>query len=200
MSSTRYRGKWFWTITAANTAVCVLLIGLLYLMLSALAAFAAGVEARPVFVLFGVGVLLTAISWPLTRAVPTRPKRWVGYGLNGGAFLVYLMLFVAAAGIWIHVTRRLFLVPAGFQGTLYLVHDSNQRQGERKSFRRTRYLFPSDGVLETPDPAPTSFSDEYRYIYPDGHTQKLSDAGPGTLQDTPENRADMTEVVTYFGR
>jgi hypothetical protein len=80
------------------------------------------------------------------------------------------------------------------------VTPSRPTHKERTSFRRTTYLFPNDGVLETANPAPTAFSDEYRYLYPDGHTQKLNDAGSGTLQDTPENRSNMTEVVTYFGR
>ena len=198
--SGQYSGRVFWIITAANVTVCVLLIGFIYLILIALAAFAAGVEDRPAFVLLAVGLILTAISWPLTRSAPTLRKRLVGYALNGGALLVYLMLLIAAGGIWLHTTRRLFLVPAGFQGDLYVVHDSSRRQDETKSFRRKTYLFSSDGVLETHDSAPTAFSDEYRYVYPDGHQQKLSDAGPGTLPDTPENRANTTEVVTYFGR
>jgi len=43
-------------------------------------------------------------------------------------------------------------------------------------------------------------SDHYRYIYPDGHTLDIKDAGPGTLQATPENRSNKTEVVIFFGR
>jgi hypothetical protein len=203
MWSTRYKGGWFWTITVANATVCVLLIALLYAVLSALAAFAAGIESWPFFVLAGLlalGAVLSVVSWPITRVAPKRLNRWLGYGVNGGALLVYLTLIAGAAVIWLQTTRRSFLVPAGFQGELYVVHDSRPRPKGGYSFRRATYLFPNDGVLETPDPAPNTFSDEYRYLYPDGHTLKLNDAGVGTLQDTPENRSNVTEVVTYFAR
>lgn len=194
------RNKWFWTITAANVTVCLLMVGFIYLILTALAAFAAGVTTWPLFVLFGIGLVLAAVSLPLTRSVPAKRMRWLGYVLNGGPLLIYLATLVIGATVWLHMTRRLFLVPAGFQGDLYLVHDANHGQKAREGYLRTTYSFPSDGVLETRDPAPTAFSDEYEYIYPDGHVQKLNDAGPGTLQDTPENRANAREVVTYFGR
>jgi hypothetical protein len=199
----RYNNGRFWTITVANGIVCTLLIALLYAIVSVLGAFAAGIESWPFFVLAGlvaIGVVFSVVSLPLTRAAPQRLNRWLGYGVNGGALLVYLTLVVGVAVLWLQTTRRVFMVPAGFQGELYVVHDSRPRQKERYNFRHRTYLFPNDGVLETPDPAPTAFSDEYRYLYPDGHTQKLKDAGPGTLQDTPENRSNASEVVTYFGR
>jgi hypothetical protein len=203
MWSPRYKSGWFWTITVANATVCALLIALLCAILSVLAAFAAGVEGWPFIVmavLLAAGLVLSVVSYPITKVAPKPLNRWLGYGVNGGALLVYAALVAGVTVIWLQTTRRTFLVPAGFQGELYVVHDSQPRQRERYSFRRTTYLFPNDGVLETPDPAPNAFSDEYRYLYPDGHTKKLNDAGAGTLQDTPENRSNVTEVVTYFGR
>jgi len=203
MAPTRYKSGWFWTITVANATVCVLLVVLVYGVLIALAAFAAGLASWSLFLLAGLpalGAVLSVASWPLTLAAPKRLNRWLGYGVNGGALLVYLTLFIGAGVIWLQTTHRTFLVPAGFQGELYVVHDSRPTHKARYSFRRTTYQFPSNGVLETPDPAPSNFSDEYRYLYPNGRTQKLKDAGPGTLQDTPENRANTTETVTYFAR
>ncbi len=197
----QYRRRWFWTITVANAIVCGLLLVLLYAILSALAAFAAGVESWPFMAsagLLALGVVLSVVSYRITRTAPKRISRWAGYGVNGGALVVYLTLFAGVATIWLQTARRLFLVPAGFQGELYLVHDSKAMQ--RNPFWRATYAFPNDGVLETPRKNPSMFSDEYRYIYPDGHTQVLKDAGPGTLQDTSENRSNTTEVVTYFGR
>ena len=194
------RNRWFWTITIANAVVCVLLIGLIYLVLTALAAFAAGVTTWPVFLLFGIGFILALISLPLTRLVTAKGEKRLGYVLNGGSLLIYLAVLVSMAGIWLNTTRRLFLIPAGFQGDLYIVHAPDHDQKTSKNYFRTTYLFSSDGVLKTSDPEPSSFSDEYAYIYPDGHKQRLDDAGPGTLQDTPENRANKNEVVTYFPR
>jgi hypothetical protein len=196
----RYRGKWPWTITVANVTTCALLTALLYTLLSVLAV-AAGVDSWPFIVLAGLlllGVVLSVVSYPIASMAPGRLSRWLCYGANGGALLVYLMLCSGMVWFWIHTARRLFLVPAGFQGELYLVHGS----GTPKSnpFWRTTYSFPNDGVLETPRQMPSQSSDRYQYIYPDGHTLEIKDAGPGTLQDTPENRSNTTEVVTYFGR
>jgi hypothetical protein len=193
--------RWFWVITAANVAVCALLIVFIGAILSVLAAFAAGVTEWPVAALLVAGVVLSAVSWPLTKRVPSRRKRWFGRALNGSACAVYVLVLVTVAGMLLHATRRRFLVPAGFQGELVLVHAPNHGEKGRKGLLRTTYEFPSSGILITPDPAPTGlFSDQYEYIYPNGRLQRLGDAGPGTLQDTPENRANTHEVVTYFGR
>jgi hypothetical protein len=179
------------------------MIGVIYLILAALSGFAAGVDLWPFLVLFGLlgtGLLLAIVSLPLTRSISTIRKRWLGYVLNGGSLLIYLAVLTTGVSIWLHTTRRHFLVPAGFQGDLYLVHKPAHLSDAHKSHWRTIYRYPTDGILETYDPAPSSFSDEYEYIYPDGHTQKLKDAGPGTLQDTPESRTNTREVVTYFAR
>ncbi|NYF90648.1 hypothetical protein RBB79_13640 [Tunturiibacter empetritectus] len=200
MAAEQVRNRWFWAITAANVVVCVLLIVFIYFILIALGAFAAGVTTWPLFVLFATGSVLTAISLPLTRSVPTKRKRRLGYALNGCTLVIYCALLCTGVSIWLHTTRRLFLVPAGFQGDLYVVHALDHGQKVHKNYLRTTYLFSNDGVLETQDPAPTAFSDEYAYVYPDGHLKKIGDAGPSTLPDTPENRANTTEVVTYFAR
>src|SRR5580692_6567848 len=134
----QYRGKWFWTITVANATVCVLVLSLLYAILSVLAAFAAGIESWPLVTLaslLALGFALSVVSYPMAKQAPQRLKRWLGYGVNDGALLVYLTLVAGVAVIWLQTARRLFLVPAGFQGELYLVHDSKALQ--RNPFWRT---------------------------------------------------------------
>jgi len=137
----------------------------------------------------------------MVRSASSKRKRWLGYALNGGALTVYTLVLAAVATIWLHTTRRRFLIPAGFQGELILVHTPNHGERGRKGLLRTTYRFPGSGILITQDPPPAgSFSDRYEYIFPDGHVQRLRDAGPGTLQDGPGNRAKKGEVVTYFPR
>jgi hypothetical protein len=110
-------------------------------------------------------------------------------------------VLATVATIWLYTTRRRFLIPAGFQGELILVHTPNRGERGRKGLWRTTYRFPVSGILITQDPLPVGlFSDRYEYIYPDGHLKKLGDAGPGALQDNPGNPANKTEVVTYFPR
>ena len=192
--------RWLRMVTGANVLVCTLLVVVVYAILRVLAAFAAGVTERPAGVLLVVGVVLSFSSWPLSRRLASKRKRWIGYTVNGGTLAVYMLLAVAVTSIWFHATRRCFLVPAGFQGELLLVHAPNHGEKGRRGLFRTTYQFSGSGVLVTSDPAPSLFSDQYNYIYPDGHLQKLGDAGPGTLPDTQENRRNKTDVVTYFPR
>lgn len=200
MSHSTPRVRWFWTITLANVLVCALLVAVVYAILTVLAAFAAGVTTWPAGVLLSVGLVLSFLSWPVVRRVASKRKRWFGYIVNGSAFAAYVLLIVGVASLWLHATRRRFLIPAGFQGELILIHAPNHGEKGRKGLLRTTYQFPSTGVLITSDPAPGFFSDQYEYIFPDGHRMKLHDAGPGTLPDTSQNRANTTEVVTYLGR
>jgi hypothetical protein len=135
------------------------------------------------------------------RSAPSKRKRWWACALNGSAFTVYTLVLATVVTIWLYTTRRRFLIPAGFQGELILVHTPNRGERGRKGLLRTTYRFPVSGILITQDPLPAGlFSDRYEYIYPDGHLKKLGDAGPGALQDKPGNPANKTEVLTYFPR
>ena len=201
MGPRRYRASWLGSLTVLNAGVCALLLALLYGVLSAFAAFAARIESWPFVVgaaLLILGTALSVTSYVVLRGVPRRLQRWLCLGVNSGALLIYLTLIAGATAVWLQTARRLFLVPAGFQGELYLVHES--RAFERNPLWRTKYLFPRDGVLRTTRKMPSLFSDEYRHVFPDGRAQIVKDAGPGTLPDTPENRFNTSEVVAYFGR
>lgn len=186
-----------WILTVLNVIICVLLLLSIYALLVALGGFAAGVNETPTIVLFFVGVVISAASFFLIRRLSSSKARRTAYLLNTGPALVYGVLLFAAAKLWFSVTRRLFLVPAGFQGQLYVVHAANGAPRPRPYLRKT-YLFATDGTLYTSEPPPGLFDDEYSYIYPDGHSEAIRDAGPGTLPDTPENRANQHEVLTYM--
>jgi hypothetical protein len=199
MALNKVGSKWFWALTGINVIAFLMFLLLIYAALRALAAFAAGIEETPIFALFGAGFVLSIASLLTTRTKRFLRRRRVAYFVNGAVFSVYGLMLVAVAGIWFSTTRRLFLVPSGFQGDLYVVHARNAH-GAAWSFLRKTYRFDRDGTLYTTDPAPRGFSDEYRYVFPDGHTKKLGDAGPGTLPDNAKNRADVGDVVTYFDR
>jgi hypothetical protein len=146
----------FWSVTAGNLLICGLLVAFIYLILQ-LMGVAAGVETWPLWTSLAVGLLLTAISWGLVRSLNSARQRLWGYVFNGGALAVYLLFISCIATLWFHATRRLFLVPAGFEGSLYLVHDPKSPVEGRKHFLRTVYRFPSDGVLVVPTQRRVSF-------------------------------------------
>lgn len=191
--------KIFWFATAGNLLVCGLLVAFTYLILE-LMGIAAGVETWPLWTCLAVGLPLTVICWKLAKGLGSARKRFWGYVLNGGTLLVYSLFVVSVVSLWFHTTRRTFLVPAGFQGELFVVHDPKSPGRGEKNLMRMVYRFPKDGVLVVSDPAPTFFSDRYEYLYSGSHTLDIADAGPGTLPDTAENRANKKEIVTYNGR
>ena len=189
---------WFWVATVANLIVAAFLLVLVYAFLL-LAGIAAGIEAWPYYATLASGFVLSMVAWILGQQLPGKTRRF-GLILNGGVSLICLAVLVAGISLWLHATRRSFRVPAGFQGDLYLVHDPWHGAHVTRGLWKTTYTFPMDGVLVVSDPAPSSSRDEYEYFYPDGNTLTIHDAGPGTLPDTPENRQNTKEVVTYFGR
>jgi hypothetical protein len=189
---------WFWVASVANLAVCAFTLLLIYAYLL-LMGIAAGIVAWPYYVALISGFLLSIVAWVLSGKLVGKTKL-IGRLLNGAAFLIYAGIVVVGVSMWFHATRRLFLVPARFQGDLYVVHDRWHGTSGTKGFLRVKYTFPSDGFLVVSDPDPMFFNDKYQYIYPDGTVQTIHDAGPGTLQDTPENRQNTKEIVTYFGR
>ena len=188
----------FWVVSFANLMVCAFLLLLVYAYLL-LAGIAAGIVAWPYYVTLLCGFLLSIVAWVLSGILIGKTKR-IGRIFNGALFLIYAVIVAVGVSMWFRATRRLFLVPAGFQGDLYIVHDPWHGISGTKGFWRTKYIFPSDGFLVVSDPAPEFYNDKYQYIYPDGTVQIIHDAGPGTLPDTPENRQNTKEVVTYFGR
>ena len=184
-------------LTGANLGVLTLLAIYIFAVLRA---FAAGVETWPAYVLLPIGVVITILATCSSLMQPRWQAKWVSLLTNGLVSAFYLAIFLGLGLLHLHATRRLFLVPANFEGDLYVIHSPSKGPGASWHWRQITYRFPSTGLLQTTDPQPSFFSDTYRLIYPDGHRVSVPDAGPGTLQDTPENRADNIRVVTYFPR
>ena len=78
---------WFWIVTVSNAIVCLLLLGIIWLLLLAMGAFAAGVNEIPAIILLGLGIILTISSWPLAKSVSSQRRRFAGHVFNGVACL-----------------------------------------------------------------------------------------------------------------
>jgi hypothetical protein len=189
---------WFSVVSVANLVVSAFMLLLVYALLL-LAGIADGIRAWPYYAILASGFVLSILTWILGQQLPSKTRRF-GLILNGSVSLICLAVIAAGVSWWLHGTRRLFRVPAGFQGDLYLVHDPWHGAPVSKRFGRTIYTFPSDGVLVVSDHAPSVSRDEYEYFYPNGNSSMIHDTGPGTLLDTPENRQNTREVITYFRR
>ena len=169
MKSQTRRSRWYWMLTSANLIISVLLVCFVFLIMTVLAAFASGVITWPAFVMVSAGLVLTAASWRLAGSVIDRTMRWVGYALNGSALAIYMLLITGVALIFLHTTRRLFLVPSDYQGELHIIHLPGASGKEKTGFERTTYRFPENGIVITTDHAPSGyFRDEYDSVGADG--------------------------------
>ena len=187
-------------LTGVNLFIIALLALYIFAVINALGAFAAGVVAWPAYILIPIGIATSLLGTLSTFMQVPKPRKWVAQLTNCSIFAIYVALLLGFGLLKLQSPRRLFLVPAGFQGDLYLVHTPSIAPEQRLHWVRITYHFPSTGLLQTNDPQPSFSSDEYELIYPDGRRVAVSDAGPGTLQDTPTNRANNDQVVTYFPR
>jgi hypothetical protein len=193
----------FWTLLTVDVVLTALLFLVIFAILSALGAFAAGIEVWPLFTCLGLIVCTACAGLIVSRKYPASGLRRVGFAVHGAAFCLCLMVVLSIGWMWFHAVRRRFLLPAGFQGDVYLLHVRHGGAPGEKTWWRTTYNVPIDGIVATTDPplAPgQSFMDEYDYVEPSGHLQELQDVGPGTLPDTPENRNDRSRAYTYFPR
>jgi 2-amino-4-hydroxy-6-hydroxymethyldihydropteridine diphosphokinase len=204
-SSTReFRPALFWFLTALNILVVAAQLYLLYAILSALAAFAAGIVGWIWYVLgalFLLGIGLSIFLLFRTRRVRSTTGRRIGYFINVLPALIYLLFLVGILLLTIKTTRRRFIINGHYQGTVYVLHTQHAGKTGIKGFWRTTYYVPADGVLVTSDPGIPGFvSDEYDYLEANGHLTRLKDFDPGTMPDTPENRANDKDYGVYFPR
>lgn len=203
-SSREFRLARFWLLTTFNLLVAAGQLYLLYAIISALAAFAAGIVGWVWYVLAGLfllGIVLTIFLLFIGRRVRSTKCRRIGYVLNAAPALMYLLFLAGILMLTIKTTRRRFILSGHYQGNVYVLHATHAGNPGMKGFWRTTYHVPADGVLVTSDPTvPDLSSDEYDYLEANGHLSRLKDFDPGTMPDTPENRANDKDYGVYFPR
>lgn len=196
----RWTAPRFWTVTVTNGIV---LFGLLpfaiFGMLFAMAAMAPEIESWPILTVTCVGAILTGFGLYFTKETRTRSQRWSGYIIHSGSLAVYILLTLIWVSSWERATRRMFLLPAGFIGDVYILHIPSEQKVAAGHWR-TNYLVPPDGILVTGDPMPQSMNDEYAYQLPGGRTARITDLELSTIPDTPANRRDREHPIVFFPR
>jgi len=199
-ASLRWSAPRFWILTVANGLV---LFGLLPLtifgMMLAMAAMAPEIEAWPILTIACVGAALTSLGIYFTKGAQTLPQRWSGYVVHGGSIAIYILLTVIWVSSWARTTRRMFVLPVGFKGDLYVLHNLSGQKSTTGHWRTT-YLVPPDGILVTGDPMPQSMNDEYAYQLPDDRTTRITDLELTTIPDNPANRQDREHPIVFFPR
>ena len=194
--------SWYWTLLIFELALLALLLLILYAIFMAMAAMAAGITTWPLLVAFVLIVIVSSTGMAVSSRHPSLGLRRLGFATHATAACLCLILAAIIGWSWLHAFRRRFPLPSGFQGEAYILH-SMAGTAPEKSWWRTTYRVPADGILVTTDPALVggqSFNDEFDYVERGGRLHEIPDAGPGTLPDTPENRNDNTRTYSYFLR
>jgi 2-amino-4-hydroxy-6-hydroxymethyldihydropteridine diphosphokinase len=203
-SKPRSSALWPWLFTALNLLVLIVFAVLVLGVFAALAAFAAGIEpwaTNTIRGLFFAGMVLAILALRSSRRVRSVTKRRVMLMLNALPLILYGLALAWFFNVTLHTTRRHIILPEGFQGEVYLMHIPHQGVIGEKHHFYTTYAVPGDGILVTSDPAPSSwFEDTYMYREPNGQLKTLHDFPPGTMPDTPQNRANNTTFGVYFPR
>ncbi|MGD0799107.1 MAG: hypothetical protein ABR910_15440 [Acidobacteriaceae bacterium] len=160
-----------WLLLTANLLIAVLVVLIVYAILNALGAMAAYVTTWPLFVLLGLGFLVSFFAFRSLRGVRTRI---LGLVLNGAALTLYALLTCFIGWQFLSATRERFILPQGYQGEVYVVHSvPGGAPPERSFFGTITYRIPSDGVLLSQVPISTYTRSEYFYESKDGKLTKI---------------------------
>jgi hypothetical protein len=195
------RDKYAWIVTLANVAIAAFVLVTLYAIISALAAFAAFVDAWPLLALLLIGVPLSITGLRLVRGLASRTWRYLGYLVNSTALAIHVILVVAAGALFVCSSEQRFVMTDGYKGDVYIFHAVSGGEAAEKTLFGVTYHIPQDGMLRTRSPLLSGLTrDEYYYTRRGGGLQRIQGLWPSTISRTPENLANDRDVGVYFPR
>ena len=173
----------------------------IYAIFSALAAFAAYVSAWPLFVLVPIGLTLSLVNIVLTRRSESRAKR-IGLWVVNGFALVFHLVILAGFGWIVHNTAWIrYAVPENYMGDVFVIHDVSDGSIPESSFWGMTYHIPENGIYRSQSPMYRGLA---RNIYyrerAGGILERIQNYWPTTIDRTPENLSNNTEVGVFFPR
>ncbi len=193
------RAKWLWIVSVANLGVAVFLVLVLREIRRLVAAFAAAVLVSGwCYVLLPVGLVLSILGLSLARGVASRPWRWLGYAVNSCALVPHAAVVIGIGGLLISVPRERFIIPAGYNGNVYVVYGVAEGKPEHGTFWGVTHHIPESGILLTQASMirGTRWSGYY-YQEADGTLARIRHVWHGTIHPTPENLANDKDVGVY---
>jgi len=195
------QAKWLWLVTGANLAVAILLILMLYAVRLALAAMAPEITTWPLLVALLVGFPLAIFGLLIARRVSSRISRYAAYLFNGCVLLMYGSLTLGGAMLFARTVNESFFIPDGYRGDVYVIYGSQNCEPLVEKDGEITYRIPGDGILRvcgTLDRKTTRT--RYYYWRRDGSSQRIKSLWLTTIERTPENLADDSEVGVFFPR
>jgi hypothetical protein len=195
------RDKWIWILTVANLAIAFLLIAAIRATLYALGAFANYVFISPVLFLLFLGLALSLAGLRIARKTSSRVPRRLAFVVNGSTFAFHLIITLGIATILVRVQHRNVVIPAGYVGEVYIIHNVADGESPKRTLWSITYRIPPDGVLRSQAPINRGLmSTAYYYEHQDGTLQRIRFSWNTTIPRTAENLANNRDLGVFFPR
>lgn len=195
------QSRWLWPVTLAGLVGTILLFAYMYLMLRALAAFAASVVTWPIFVLVPFVVVISAMGIWLAKGTAWSLARIMTVAINTCALGLTLLVVVGAARLYFRSPKEQFLIPEGYTGDVYVLYGVSGGEVLSPSASTLTYRIPANGILCVQPPIRIgSRRTEYDYVRQDGAKEKIDNLWNTTIQRTPENLTNDHDVGIFFPR
>jgi hypothetical protein len=193
--------KWLWIITLLNIALALLLILAIRAMLFALGAFAASVSGWPVLVLASLGMALSVSGILVGKRTTSRVPRRLAVVINGSALALHSIPMLGIVVIFVGVQRQRFLIPEGYQGDVYVIHNVDDGEPGKRNFGQVTYRIPLDGILRTQAPLTRGLTTTtYYYQRRDSTLERIRYTWLTTIHRTPENLTNDKDLGVFFPR
>lgn len=193
--------KWLWILIFGNIAIASTLVLGIRAMLFAIGAFAPYVRAWPLAVLLVTGFVFSLIGILIAKKTNLALPRHIGLIANGLTLALHSIILVGFAASICGIRHERFLIPQGYMGNIYVVHNVEDGEPEKRTFREITYRIPQDGVLRTRAPMIRSLTTTtYYYVRDNGTLERIRYEWDTTISRTPDNLADDKDIGIFFRR
>lgn len=192
---------WTWILVLANTAIVLLLIFGIRAILRLFGTFASSVSVGPVAALIPIGWVLSLTGVIAANKAGSGKLRVLGLVVSGLTLIFHSALLVGLATIFVFTPTERFLIPDGYIGDVYVVHNIADGEANNRTSSGISYRVPSNGVLLTRGPVYRgAISPKYYYERGDSTLKRIRTYWPSTIARTAENLADDKSYGVYFLR
>jgi hypothetical protein len=186
-------------LTGLNLLTAALLVVFLYFIRVAIKGFAAGLILWPLFVLVPLGAAESLTALLVARKVAASGSRIAGFVINGLTLTVYSVFICVAVGWFVLIPRVHYVVPQGYMGDVYVIHNVAGAEPAQRTFWGVSYEIPKDGILLTQSAVIHRVHiSSYYYRHEDGRLQRIEDFGQAAIKRTMEDLADDKNVGVHF--
>lgn len=181
-----------WVLLAFELAALVVLFGML-----TLAGISAGFVWWPMPATLGIGIVFAIGCVYLARK-----KKAVERGILWTFAIVpiaYFSFFIAKDS-WqmMNAVRETWAIPAGYHGPLYVIRNVSKGAVATQPGGGLFFALGDDGIAFVKEPHDHTWTKStYLYLLKDGKTITIPEGPPGSIEDTPTNRADTIRRI-YF--